>query len=69
LPNAAIAGYQYRRLWLPTFGNYWELVWNKNPPLLSHIIAKLFYKIFLYKVIYQYFCKNVALAGFEHFRI
>jgi hypothetical protein len=26
-------------------GNYWELVWNKNSPLLCHNIAKIFNKI------------------------
>jgi len=26
------------------FENNWELVWNKNFPLLRHIIAKIFIK-------------------------
>ena len=34
-------------------GNDWELVWNKISPLLSHIIAKIFYKYFCTAVIYQ----------------
>ena len=35
------------------YGNDWKLVWNKNSPLLCHLVAKIFIKYFYPKVFYQ----------------